>query len=209
MNDRYREWPELPLDEPEPGVKIDHATDLRVLINRATSFGYAADIVVAKWLEGGKILGIEDRNVPEPLGRLGSGCCKYPDVQYVVAHLYYHQMELLLKVAALLGRRLAGTDSKYRKAHGIDRLWRDAKDVICASGVCSDSQIGDVDRTVSKLAELERSSTQFRYPRNSSNWDKILPAPAEIKAMVEPAVQVLRDVVKAMWDIRLKQRLAK
>ncbi|MCX5672922.1 MAG: hypothetical protein NTU94_16525 [Planctomycetota bacterium] len=209
MNDRYKEWPELPLDEPEPGVKIDHATDLRVLINRATSFGYAADIVVAKWLEGGKIPGIEDRNVPDPLGRLGSGCCKYPDVRYAVARLYCHQMELLLKVAALSGRRLAGTGSKFLMTHKIHRLWRDAKDKIIASGVCSGSQIGDVEKSVLELAGLECSSMQFRYPRNSSKWDEILPAPHEIKAMVKPAVQVLHDAVYAMWERRHNQRLAR
>jgi hypothetical protein len=200
MNDRYKKWPESRQEEPEPGDKVDHATDLRVLINRATSFGYAAEIVVAKWLEGGTIPGIEDRNVPEPLGRLGSGCCKYSDVGYVVAHLYCHQMELLLKVAAQLGKRLAGTDSELLRTHEIDRLWRDARAGIRASGVCSDSQIGDVEKSVSKFAALERSSWQFRYPRNRSDWDEVLPAPAEIKAMVKPAVQVLRDAVYAMWE---------
>ena len=198
-------WPETPLTDRGGGTYEDAAMDLRVLINRGESYRHAADVVVGAGFSAVPAI----PNVTKGLEGIGYGACKYPDLCYAVAFLYRQWLEILLKCAILLGRRLGDQESSFPGIHDVRRLWRKVEPVLkqwCPA--VTQQQLVTTSDHIRQLSQLAKGSTEFRYPRNKGGWDVVLPSRQDLQGLCVPIGEFLASCIAEMYEQRKSRRLA-
>lgn len=104
------------------------------------------------------------------LEQIGNGVGTKDFLVYPIVFLYRHFVELKLKEIIQDGRNLLDIESSLALEHRLDRLWKDARELLEEveqhNPAATNEVLDDAERLILELHGIDTTSTVFRYPRD-------------------------------------------